>query len=94
MNLHIALDCGIYKNFISKITKIRSSKLAKFFLPFLEKFNFFFEKSRIYIFWAGRARILEREVTGVNQYKRVCVLKPALDQIFYILILFYYILIV
>ena len=41
MNLHIALDCGIYKNFISKITKIRSPKLAKFFLPFLEKFNFF-----------------------------------------------------
>ena len=34
MNLHIALDCGIFKNFISKIIKIRSSKLAKIFFTF------------------------------------------------------------
>jgi len=91
MNLHIALDCGISKNFISKIT-INAENFQKITF-FWRNFNFF-EKSRSFIFSAGRAQIVEREVTGVNQYKRVCVLKPALDQIFYILILFYYILIV
>ena len=78
-----------FKNNKNSVFKISEN----FFYLFWRNFNFF-EKSRIYIFWAGRAQIVEREVTGVNQYKRVCVLKPALDQIFYILILFYYILIV
>ena len=63
----------IFQNFISKITIIfKNAEKFQNITFFWRNLNFF-EKSRSSIFWAGRAQIVEREVTGVNQYKRVCV---------------------
>ena len=84
MNLHIALDCGIFKNlknsrktkYCEKISKnFRKFQKISIKLPFLRKIYIFWKISKLYILSSGRALDIEREVTGVNQYKRVCVLR-------------------
>ena len=75
-------------NFLQKCRKI-----SKIYL-FLEKFKFFWKISKFYILSRKSSNCRKRGHWSESVQACVCVLKPALDQIFYILILFYYILIV